>query len=139
MTNICFTSHQKLHWRKEPSRERRIILRCQRLSNPSVFSKFWSFVPEIPLPNFLHNKYFQWADIKRFFLLLYQAAATNYIELILKESDNNVKLIVLDKLIKLKANPSHEKVLQVISLLFPRYAAIELTTPKSWTPSLITY
>ena len=41
-----------------------------------------------------------------------KAAATNYIELILKESDNNVKLIVLDKLIKLKENPSHEKVLQ---------------------------
>eukprot|EP00111_Clytia_hemisphaerica_P011216 TCONS_00032857-protein len=41
-----------------------------------------------------------------------KAAATNYIELILKESDNNVKLIVLDKLIKLKANPAHEKVLQ---------------------------
>jgi len=41
-----------------------------------------------------------------------KAAATNYIELILKESDNNVKLIVLDKLIKLKENPAHEKVLQ---------------------------
>lgn len=41
-----------------------------------------------------------------------KAAASNYIELILKESDNNVKLIVLDKLIKLKENPSHEKVLQ---------------------------
>ncbi|XP_057297990.1 coatomer subunit beta-like [Hydractinia symbiolongicarpus] len=41
-----------------------------------------------------------------------KAAATNYIELILKESDNNVKLIVLDKLIKLKESPAHEKVLQ---------------------------
>jgi len=41
-----------------------------------------------------------------------KAAATNYIELILKESDNNVKLIVLDKLIKLKENPAHERVLQ---------------------------
>jgi len=41
-----------------------------------------------------------------------KAAATNYIELILKESDNNVKLIVLDKLIKLKETPAHEKVLQ---------------------------
>lgn len=41
-----------------------------------------------------------------------KAAATNYIELILKESDNNVKLIVLDKLIKLKDTPAHEKVLQ---------------------------
>lgn len=41
-----------------------------------------------------------------------KAAASTYIELILKESDNNVKLIVLDKLIKLKENPAHEKVLQ---------------------------
>ncbi|XP_047123999.1 coatomer subunit beta [Hydra vulgaris] len=41
-----------------------------------------------------------------------KAAASNYIELILKESDNNVKLIVLDKLIKLKENPVHERVLQ---------------------------
>ena len=31
----------------------------------------------------------------------------------MKESDNNVKLIVLDRLIKLKENPAHEKVLQV--------------------------
>ena len=31
-----------------------------------------------------------------------KAAASAYIELIVKESDNNVKLIVLDKLIQLK-------------------------------------
>ena len=31
----------------------------------------------------------------------------------MKESDNNVKLIVLDRLISLKAVPAHEKVLQV--------------------------
>ena len=42
-----------------------------------------------------------------------QAAASCYIDLIVKESDNNVKLIVLDRLIKLKENPAHEKVLQV--------------------------
>ncbi|PVD27888.1 hypothetical protein C0Q70_10463 [Pomacea canaliculata] len=41
-----------------------------------------------------------------------KAAATCYIELIVKESDNNVKLIVLDRLIALKEVPSHEKVLQ---------------------------
>ena len=41
-----------------------------------------------------------------------KAAASAYIELIVKESDNNVKLIVLDKLIQLKESPSHEKVLQ---------------------------
>ena len=40
------------------------------------------------------------------------AAATCYIELIVKESDNNVKLIVLDRLIDLKDDPNHEKVLQ---------------------------
>ncbi|KAL3881649.1 hypothetical protein ACJMK2_028061 [Sinanodonta woodiana] len=41
-----------------------------------------------------------------------KAAASCYIELIAKESDNNVKLIVLDRLIALKEIPSHEKVLQ---------------------------
>ena len=34
----------------------------------------------------------------------------------MKESDNNVKLIVLDRLIALKDNPSHEKVLRVSSV-----------------------
>jgi len=42
------------------------------------------------------------------------AAASCYIEIILKESDNNVKLIVLDRLIALKEQPSQERVLQVI-------------------------
>jgi len=41
-----------------------------------------------------------------------KAAASCYIDLIIKESDNNVKLIVLDKIIALKEVPSHEKVLQ---------------------------
>jgi len=52
-----------------------------------------------------------------------KAAATNYIELILKESDNNVKLIVLDKLIKLKETPSHEKVLQELVMDIMRVLA----------------
>lgn len=41
-----------------------------------------------------------------------KAAASCYIELIVKESDNNVKLIVMDRLIALKEIPSHERVLQ---------------------------
>ncbi|GFY22377.1 coatomer subunit beta [Trichonephila clavipes] len=41
-----------------------------------------------------------------------KAAASCYIELIVKESDNNVKLIVLDRLIALKDTPAHERVLQ---------------------------
>lgn len=41
-----------------------------------------------------------------------KAAASCYIDLIIKESDNNVKLIVLDRLIALRAIPSHERVLQ---------------------------
>ncbi len=45
-----------------------------------------------------------------FFLI---AAASCYIEIILKESDNNVKLIVLDRLIALKEQPNQERVLQV--------------------------
>ncbi|KAL0272803.1 UNVERIFIED_CONTAM: hypothetical protein PYX00_005639 [Menopon gallinae] len=41
-----------------------------------------------------------------------KAAASCYIEIIIKESDNNVKLIVLDRLIALKDHPTHERVLQ---------------------------
>ncbi|KAK6637472.1 Coatomer subunit beta [Polyplax serrata] len=41
-----------------------------------------------------------------------KAAASCYIEIIIKESDNNVKLIVLDRLISLKDHPTHERVLQ---------------------------
>lgn len=41
-----------------------------------------------------------------------KAAASCYIELVVKESDNNVKLIVLDRLISMKDSPNHEKVLQ---------------------------
>ncbi|CAB4056829.1 COPB1 [Lepeophtheirus salmonis] len=39
------------------------------------------------------------------------SAASCYIELIVKESDNNVKLIVLDRLMAMKESPSHEKIL----------------------------
>lgn len=41
-----------------------------------------------------------------------KAAASCYIELIIKESDNNVKLIVLDRLIAMKENENMEKVMQ---------------------------
>ncbi|XP_015605561.1 coatomer subunit beta [Cephus cinctus] len=41
-----------------------------------------------------------------------KAAASCYIELVVKESDNNVKLIVLDRLIAMKDSPAHERVLQ---------------------------
>jgi coatomer subunit beta len=41
-----------------------------------------------------------------------KAAASCYIELVVKESDNNVKLIVLDRLITMKDSLNHERVLQ---------------------------
>lgn len=41
-----------------------------------------------------------------------KAAASCYIELIIKESDNNVKLIVLDRLIGIKENENTERVMQ---------------------------
>ncbi|VDM38603.1 unnamed protein product [Toxocara canis] len=41
-----------------------------------------------------------------------RAAASAYIELIVKESDNNVKLIVLDRLIELRSSSESEKVLR---------------------------
>eukprot|EP00054_Salpingoeca_dolichothecata_P011315 m.62853 g.62853 ORF g.62853 m.62853 type:complete len:943 (-) comp19406_c0_seq3:1913-4741(-) len=40
------------------------------------------------------------------------AAASCYVDLIVKQSDNNIKLIVLDRLIDLKNNEVHERVLQ---------------------------
>ena len=48
--------------------------------------------------------------------MLLQAAANCFIELIVKESDNNVKLIVLDRLIALKDMPAHEKILQDLAM-----------------------
>lgn len=44
-----------------------------------------------------------------------RAAASCYIDLIVKESDNNVKLIVLDKLVGLGEHPNYNRVLQVFS------------------------
>lgn len=41
-----------------------------------------------------------------------KAAASCYIDLIMKESDNNVKLIVLDRLKDIMRNPSYERILQ---------------------------
>ncbi|XP_016341253.1 coatomer subunit beta-like [Sinocyclocheilus anshuiensis] len=54
-----------------------------------------------------------------------KAAAQCYIDLIIKESDNNVKLIVLDRLIELKEHPTHERVLQDLVMDILRV----LTTP----------
>lgn len=41
-----------------------------------------------------------------------KAAASTYIELVVKESDNNVKLIVLDRLVAFLKHSTHERVLQ---------------------------
>ena len=48
-----------------------------------------------------------------------KAAASAYIELIVKESDNNVKLIVLDRLVAMRDSPAYEKILaeQVMDIL----------------------
>ncbi|XP_065179179.1 coatomer subunit beta-like [Sycon ciliatum] len=54
-----------------------------------------------------------------------KAAAQCYIELILKESENNVKLIVLDRLVELKQSPATEKVLRELTMDFLRV----LSTP----------
>lgn len=45
-----------------------------------------------------------------------QAAANCYIELIVKESDNNVKLIVLDRLLALRDTPNQERILQDLAM-----------------------
>lgn len=55
-------------------------------------------------------------------MMVPQAAAQCYVDLIIKESDNNVKLIVLDRLIGLKNTSStHEKILQVCNLFVYEY------------------
>jgi len=54
-----------------------------------------------------------------------KAAASAYIDLIVKESDNNVKLIVLDRLVSMKDSPAHEKILQELVMDILRV----LTTP----------
>lgn len=51
------------------------------------------------------------------------AAASCYVDLIIKESDNNVKLIVLDRLTALKDNPKHERVLQNLAMDITRVLA----------------
>ena len=60
-----------------------------------------------------------------------RAAAQCYIELIIKESDNNVKLIVLDRLIALKSTPSAERVVQelvmdILRVLGPATSDLEV-------------
>ncbi|RDD39708.1 Coatomer subunit beta [Trichoplax sp. H2] len=45
-----------------------------------------------------------------------RAAASCYIELIVKESDNNVKLIVLEKLNSLRKNPNYVKIIQELTM-----------------------
>ena len=69
-----------------------------------------------------------------FVLFFLQSAASCYIELIVKESDNNVKLIVLDRLIALKDNPSHEKVLRVSSVWLFFFFFAEILTLHSQSP-----
>lgn len=55
-----------------------------------------------------------------------KAAASCYIELVVKESDNNVKLIVLDRLIAMKDSPVYERVLQDLVMDVLRVLGIAL-------------
>lgn len=65
-----------------------------------------------------------------------KAAASCYIEIILKESDNNVKLIVLDRLIALKEQPSQERVLQELVMDILRVLATPDAEVRKKTLSL---
>lgn len=69
--------------------------------------------------------------------VLFQAAAQCYIELIVKESDNNVKLIVLDRLTGLKNILSHEKVLQELVMDILRVLASPDLEVRKKTLSLV--
>ena len=66
-----------------------------------------------------------------------QAAAQCYIDLIVKESDNNVKLIVLDRLMTLKEMPTHERVLQDLVMDILRVLASPDLEVKRKTLSLV--
>jgi len=66
-----------------------------------------------------------------------KAAATCYIDLIVKESDNNVKLIVLGKLVDLKDNPSHHKVLQELVMDIMRVLASQDLEVRKKTLELV--
>lgn len=54
-------------------------------------------------------------------------AASAYIELIVKESDNNVKLIVLDRLMDLRQSTTHEKILQELVMDILRVGQLWVT------------
>eukprot|EP00049_Salpingoeca_infusionum_P018068 m.355605 g.355605 ORF g.355605 m.355605 type:complete len:941 (+) comp17292_c0_seq1:281-3103(+) len=59
------------------------------------------------------------------------AAAKAYIDLVVKESDNNVKLIVLDRLVKLKDNPANDRTMQDLALdILQVLAAPDLTVRR---------
>lgn len=60
-----------------------------------------------------------------------KAAASCYIELVVKESDNNVKLIVLDRLIAMKDSPVYERVLQDLVMDVLRVLGKFLKTNKT--------
>jgi vesicle coat complex subunit len=74
-------------------------------------------------------------------LLLGTAAATTFIKLVVKESDNNVKLIVLDRLDTLRSKHGHVfdnlimDVLQVLSRYFRvltfSFGSSHITAPTS--------
>ncbi|XP_043473678.1 coatomer subunit beta isoform X2 [Leptopilina heterotoma] len=66
-----------------------------------------------------------------------KAAASCYIELVVKESDNNVKLIVLDRLIAMKESPSHERVLQDLVMDILRILGSPALEVRSKTLSLV--
>lgn len=85
-------------------------MKAEQLSQSIKFNQFLT----VSLVSYLLLK--ENVLIMLFVLFVLQSAASCYIELIVKESDNNVKLIVLDRLIAIKDNPSHEKVLRVSSV-----------------------
>lgn len=66
-----------------------------------------------------------------------EAAAKCYIELIVKESDNNIKLIVLDRLVELKNHPTHERVLQNLIMDLMRVLATPDLEVKKKTLDLV--
>jgi len=66
-----------------------------------------------------------------------EAACKCYVDLIVKESDNNIKLIVLDRLIDLKEHEAHERVLQNMIMDLMRVIATPDLEVKKKTLDLV--
>ena len=98
----------------------------------------WSHFPHHPLPSKYELTLWYLEALTCTSILFYlmnqclQAATQCYIELVVKESDNNVKLIVLDRLMALKEIPTHKRVLEVSCIFATPITCLTLHNTFVW-------